>query len=178
MNAQRFSLAALAVLGLMLAAGAAWGFMITDEVGPNRASEIVVLKGSSTTGVIDFATLVRVLPDGTEVPFTPGRVFRLIRFYFDFKTTSTASNVNVRLEPFLYPAAGASIVKGTSSGTQTFSSGCPVGRPGPGVPPFLINAVNPSGGATIPGTLNVNLSGIMTTPPATLAPIDLLLLMQ
>jgi hypothetical protein len=177
MNAQRFSLTALVVLGLALAAGAAWGFMITDEVGPDRASQIINLKGASATGEIAFFSLLRVMPDGTEVPFTipSGCVFRLIRFYFDFKTTSTG-NVNVRLEPFLSPAVnGAPIANGASYGSTNFGSGCPIGPPKAWSPTYIIRAIVPGVGTTIPGDLYVNLSGIMKVPGSP-APIDLLLL--
>ena len=136
MNAKRLSLAALTILVLVVAAGVAWGFVIENEEALDRVSQIVNLKGVSTTGELDFSSLLRVMPNGTEVPFTipAGHVLLITRFYFDFKTTSTEPNANVRFEPFLSPAAnGSGIVNGNTSGASTFASGCPVGPRSPGV---------------------------------------------
>jgi hypothetical protein len=179
MNAKRLSLAALTVLVLVVAAGAAWGFVIENEEALDRVSQIVNLRGSSTTGEMNFSSLLRVMPNGTEVPFTipAGHVLLITRFYFDMKTTSTEPNANVRLDPFLSPAAnGSGIVNGNSSGSMTFASGCPVGPRSSGSPAYLIRAVVPGVGTTISGALNVYITGFLLNPSGTEAPINYLLL--
>jgi hypothetical protein len=179
MNAKRLSLAVLVVLGLAAVTGAAWGYTLENELALDRVSQIVNLKGVSTTGQFDFSAILRVMPDGTQVPFTipSGRVLVLTRFYFDFKTTSTEPSVNVRFEPFLFPAAsGSGIVNGNSSGVMIFGSGCPVGPRSPGAPAYLIRAVVPGVNTTIPGDLNVHITGFILNPQAVVAPLALLLL--
>jgi hypothetical protein len=179
MNAKRLSLAALTVLVLVAAAGAAWGFVIENEEALDRVSQIVNLKGVSTTGELDFSSILRVMPNGTEVPFIipAGHVLLITKFYFDFKTSSSEPNANVRLEPFLSPAAGGNgIVNGVTSGSMTFASGCPVGPRSPGSPAYLIRALIPGVGTTIPGDLNVQITGFLLNPSAAMAPINYLLL--
>ena len=179
MKAKKISLAALTVLVLVAAAGVAWGFVIENEEALDRVSQIVNLRGSCTTGEMNFSSLVRVMPNGTEVPFVipAGHVLLITKFYFDFKTTSSEPNTNVRLEPFLTPAAnGSGIVGGNTSGALTFASGCPVGPPSTGSPAYLIRAVIPGVGTTIPGTLNVQIIGFLLSPSSTMAPINFLLM--
>ena len=147
----------------------------------DRVSQIVNLKGVSTTGEFDFSSILRVMPDGTQVPFAipSGRILIITRFYFDFKTTSTEPSVNVRFEPFLFPAAsGSGIVNGNSSGVMVFGSGWPMGPHSPGAPAYLIRAVVPGVGTTIPGDLNVYITGFLMDPKATTVPINYLLLLQ
>lgn len=182
MKVRRFSLAALVVLGLMAVAGAAWGFVIENEETLDRVSQIVNLKGSSTTGELNFTSLLRVRPDGTEVPFTiqTGRVLLITRFYFDLKTTSTEPWTMVHLDPFLYPAAGGGatfIVNGNASFARTLGSGCAIGPPSPTSPLYRLRAVNPTGG-TITGDLNVYITGFLLNPKDTTAPISTLLLLE
>ena len=177
MNAKRFFPAALTVLVLVAAAGAAWSFVIEDEEALNRVSQIVNLKGVSTTGELDFASILRVMPNGTEVPFAipSGRVLLITRFYFDLQSTSTASSVNVQWAPFLYPAAsGPKSSPGNFSGFMDFASGCPVGPRSTGSPAYLIKAV--AGGTTVPGTLNVYMTGFILKDKTNVAPISSLLL--
>ncbi|MDO9530560.1 MAG: hypothetical protein Q7O12_00285 [Deltaproteobacteria bacterium] len=181
MKVQRFSLAALVILGLVMAAGVAWGFVIENEEALDRVSQIVNLKGSSTTGEMSFSSLLRVMPNGTEVPFTipAGHVLLITRVYFDLKTTFAEPWTMVFLEPFLYPAAGGGgtfIVNGNASGSLSFGSGCPIGPPSPSSPPYTIRSVTPNGGATLVGTLNVQIMGFLLNPTATVAPINFLLL--
>ena len=108
MKVQRFSLAALVILGLVMAAGVAWGFVIENEEALDRVSQIVNLRGLSTTGELSFSSMLRVMPNGTEVPFTipAGHVLLITRFYYDLKSTSTEPWTMVFFSPFLFPAAG------------------------------------------------------------------------
>jgi hypothetical protein len=179
MKAKKLSLAALTVLVLVAAAGVAWGFVIENEEALDRVSQIVNLRGTSTTGELNFSSVVRVMPNGTEVPFVipAGHVLLITKFYFDFKTASAEPNANVRLEPFLGPAAnGSGIVGGNTSGASTFASGCPVGPRSPGSPAYLIRAVIPGVGTTIPGDLNVQITGFLLNPTAAMPPVYYLLL--
>lgn len=179
MKVQRFSLAALVILGLVMAAGVAWGFVIENEEALDRVSQIVNLKGSSTTGEMSFSSLLRVMPNGTEVPFTipAGHVLLITKFYYDLKSTSTEPWTMVFFSPFLFPAAGGNgIVGGNASGALSFGSGCPIGPPSPSSPPYTIRSVTPNGGATLVGTLNVQITGFLLNPTATVAPINFLLL--
>jgi len=177
MKAKKISLAVLTILVLVAAAGVAWGFVIENEEALDRVSQIVNLKGTSTAGELNFSSIIRVMPNGTEVPFVipSGHVLLITRFYFDFKTTSSEPNANVRFEPFL-SLAGSPIVGGNNSGAMGFASGCPVGPPSPGSPAYLIRAVIPGVGTTIPGTLNVQLTGLLLNPSSTMAPINFLLM--
>jgi hypothetical protein len=178
MKAQRIFLAIMMVLGLVAAAGVAWGFVLENQEALDRVSQIVNLKGSSTTGEMNFASLLRVMPDGTEAPFIipANRVLLITRFYFDLKTTSTEPNANVRLEPFLFPAAGSNIVNGNCSGFMTFASGCPVGLPSTTSSPYLIRSIIPGVGTTIPGALNVYITGFLLNPNDPMTTINYLLL--
>jgi hypothetical protein len=178
MKVQRFSLASLVILGLVMAAGVAWGFVIENEEALDRVSQIVNLRGSSTTGEMSFSSLMRVIPNGTEVPFTipAGHVLLITRFYYDLQSTSTEPGTMVFFSPFLFPAAGGGIVSGNSSGSLSFGSGCPIGPPSPSSPPYTIRSVTPNGGATLPSTLNVYITGFVLNPSATVAPINFLLL--
>jgi hypothetical protein len=181
MNAKRLFLTALTVLVVVVAAGAAWSFVIEDEEALDRVSQIVNLKGVSTTGELNFSSILRVMPNGTEVPFAipSGWVLLITRFYFDLKTTSTEPFANVRLEPFLYAAAnGSRIVNGNTSGVMAFASGCPVGPRSSGSPSYLIRAVVPGVGTTVTGTLNVYMTGFLLNPEATVAPIINLLMLE
>jgi hypothetical protein len=178
MNAKRLFLTVLGVLGLVATAGTACGYTIENELALDRVSQIVNLKGVSTTGEFDFSSILRVMPDGTQVPFAipSGRILIITRFYFDFKTTSTELNTNVRFEPFLFPAAsGSGIVNGNTSGSMIYGSGCPVGPRSPGAPAYLIRAVVPGVNTTIPGDLNVHITGFILNPQAVVAPLALLL---
>jgi hypothetical protein len=177
MKVQRFFLAALVILGLVMAAGMAWGYVIENEEELDRVSQIVNLRGSSTNGEMNFSSLVRVMPNGTEVPFTipAGRVLLITKFYFDLKSTSTQPGTMVFLSPFLFPAASGGIVNGNASGSLVFGSGCPIGPPSSSSPPFTIRSVTPNGGATLSGVLNVQITGFLLNP-ATVAPIYYLLL--
>jgi hypothetical protein len=180
MNAKRLSLVAVTVVVLAVA-GTAWGYTIENELALDRVSQIVNLKGVSATGELNFSSMVRVRPDGTEIPFNipSGSILVITKFYFDFKTTSTQPYVNVRLEPFLSPAAnGSAITNGNSSGSQIFGSGCPVGRPSANSPTYVARAVVPGVGTTIPGDLTVYITGFLLNPHAAVAPINFLLLLQ
>ena len=177
MKAQRYSLVILLALGLVILAAPVWGTSLEDEVAVNQVSQIINLKGVSGTGEIKFADLKRVMPNGQEVPFVipKDRAFLLYRFYFDLKTDSTETSVSVRLEPFLYPAAGsANIVNGVASAVGGYLGGIPVGQPVTDL--YLIRSVVPGVGTPIPGNLTVAINGILINSKATLAPIDLLLL--
>ncbi len=176
MKGWRFCLLVLTALGLVLWAGVVRATVIENETTLNQVRQIVNLKGFSATGEINVASLSRVLPDGTEVPFAipAGHAVLMSRFYFDFKTTSSEPNVNVRLEPFLFPAAGGPIINGAALAAGTFGSGCPIGHPAVGVAPFLIRAVIPGVGTTIPGDLSVAINGILL-PSSAPAHLDLLL---
>ena len=181
MKVQRFSLAALMVLGLVMAAGVAWGFVIENEEALDRVSQIVNLRGSSTTGEMDFSSLVRVMPNGTEVPFSipAGHVLLITRFYYDLITTPTSTEpwTVVFFSPFLFPAAGGNaIVNGNASGFHTHGSGCPVGPPSASSPPYIIKSVPPNAASTLPGILNVQITGFLLNPAASVAPINFLLL--
>ena len=55
MKAQRFTLAVLLALGLLMWTGSAWGTINEDEVTLNRVSQIVNLKGVSASGDISFS---------------------------------------------------------------------------------------------------------------------------
>jgi hypothetical protein len=178
MKVQRFSLAALVILGLVMAAGVAWGYVIENEEELDRVSQIVNLRGSSTTGEMNFSSLVRVMPNGTEVPFTipAGHVLLITKFYYDLKSSSTEPWTMVFLSPFLFPAAGGNgIVNGNASGSLVFGSGCPIGPPSTWSPPYTIRSVTPNGAATLPGALNVQITGFLLNPD-TVAPIYNLLL--
>lgn len=175
MKAQRYSLAILLALGLVILATPAWCTSLENEVALDRVSQIIILKGVSSTGEMKFADLKRVMPNGQEVPFVipKDQAFLLGRFYFDFKTTSTATNVAVRLEPFLFPAAGANIINGVASGIGTYLNGIPVGQPVTDF--YLIRSVVSGVGTTIPGNLTVALIGILITKANTV-PAEFLLL--
>jgi hypothetical protein len=182
MKLQRNFLAVLVILGLMVAAGAAWGYTIENELALDRVSQVVNLRGSSSNGQIDFANLLRVMPNGTEVPFTipSGRLLIITRVYFDLKTDSKDLWTMVNLEPFLYPAAGGGntfIVGGSASHARIIGSGCPIGPPSPTSPPYRLRAVNPSS-ITIPGDLTVNIHGFLLNPSATVASTNALLLLE
>jgi hypothetical protein len=180
MNAKSLSLVAIMVV-VLAGAGTAWGYTIENELALDRVSQIVNLKGVSTNGEINFSAILRVKPDGTEVPFIipAGRVLVITKFYFDFKTTSSQLYVNVRFDPFLSPAAnGSPITNGNSSGSQIFGSGCPVGRPSASSPTYVARAVVPGVGTTIPGDLTVHITGFLLNPHAAVAPINFLLLLQ
>jgi hypothetical protein len=182
MKMRQYSLAVLVVLGLMAAAGAAWGYTIENELNLNRVSQIVNLRGSSSTGQINFADLLRVMPDGGEVPFTipSGRLLLITRAYFDLKTTSTEVWTMVHLDPFLYPAAGGGatfIVNGNASHARIISSGCPLGPPSPGSPLYRLRAVSPSGTIII-GDLNVYITGFLLNPNDAGSAINTLLLLE
>jgi hypothetical protein len=180
MKAQRFSLVVLVVLGLLATAGAAWGYTLENELALDRVSQIVNLRGASNTGEFDFSTMLRVMPDGTEIPFAipSGRVLVITRVYFDLKTTSTEPWTMLFLDPFLYPAAGGGntfIVNGSASHARIFGSGAPMGPPSPASPPYRLRAVNPTGTTTITGDLNVYITGFILNPQAAVAPLLLLL---
>jgi hypothetical protein len=182
MKAQRVFLAVLVVSGLMAAAGAAWGYTLENELALDRVSQIVNLRGSSATGQINFADLLRVMPDGTQVPFSipSGRLLLITRVYFDLKTDSADLWTMVFLEPFLFPAAGGGntfIVNGSASHARILGSGSPIGPPSPASPPYRLRAVNPSG-ATITGDLNVFITGFLLNPRATTASSNNLLLLD
>jgi|GEM_PF-5223883 len=179
MKVQRYSLAALVVLGLVMAAGVAWGFVIENEEALDRVSQIVNLKGTSPTGELNFSSIIRVMPNGTEVPFTipAGHVLLITRFYYDLQSTSTEAWTSVIFAPFLFPAAGGNgISNGNASGSQSFGSGCAVGPPTPSSIPYVIRSVTPSGGATLVGTLNVQITGFLLNPSTAMAPINFLLM--
>jgi hypothetical protein len=167
MKVQRYYLTILVVLGLVAASGAAWGFTLENELALDRVSQVVNLRGSSTTGQINFANLLRIMPNGTEVPFAipPGHVLLITRVYFDLKTASTATWTMLNLDPFLYPAAGGGntfIVNGTASHARILGSGSPLGPPSPTAPPYRLRMVDPLGG-DISGDLNVNILGFLLT---------------
>ena len=178
MKVQRYSLVILLALGLVILAAPAWGTSLEDEVAVNQVSQIINLKGVSGTGEIKFADLKRVMPNGQEVPFVipKDRAFLLARFYFDFKTTSAETSVNVRLEPFLFPAAGGNIGNGVASSIGTYLNGIPVGQPVTDL--YMIRSVVPGVGTPISGNLTVYITGMLINPNVSLVPIDFLLLLN
>lgn len=154
-------------------------FVIENEEALDRVSQIVNLKGSCTTGEMNFSSLLRVMPNGTEVPFTipAGHVLLITKFYYDLQSTSTEPLTAVFFSPFLFPAAaGNGISNGNASGALSFGSGCPIGPPSPSSPPYTIRSVTPNGSATLVCTLNVQIMGFLLNPTAAMAPINFLLL--
>lgn len=175
MKAQRFTLAVLLALGLLMWTGLAWGTINENEVALNRVSQIVNLKGVSATGDISFIDLKRVMPDGSEVLFAipNNRVLLVTRVYFDFKTASTQTFVNLRITPFTFWLMGSNIVSGNASAMGTFSTGLTIG--GPTNNYKIQSSYN---NMVIPGALTVYMTGMLIDPNVTVSPIELLLLLN
>jgi hypothetical protein len=173
MKAQRFPLAILLALGLLWLAGPAWSYLIEDEIALNRASQIVNLKGVSTTGEINFNDLKRVMPDGTETAFgiPAGHSLLMFRFSYDFKPDTPPPGINVRILPFAFWINGAGFVNGISSAISIWPSGLPIGGP---TDNYKIQAVNNN--VVVPGAFTVYLTGMLIYSNATPPPLEILLL--
>ncbi len=171
MKAQRLSLAVLLALGLLLLTVPAGGFMIEDEVALNRVSQIVHLKGSSTSGEFLFNDLKRIMPDGQEVPFLipKNHSLLLVRFYFDFKPDTPPAGINIRILPFALWLNNPGLFNGIASGATVWPVGVPIGGP---TDSYKVQAV--FNNVVVPGALTVQITGMLIYPPA--ATFELLLL--
>ncbi len=171
MKAQRLFLAILLALGLLLLAVPAGGSLIEDEVALNRVSQIVHLKGSSTTGEILFNDLKRIMPDGKEVPFLipKNHSLLLVRFYFDFKANTPPAGINIRIQPFALWLNNSGLANGVASAATVWPVGLPIGGP---TDNYKIQAV--FNNVVVPGPLTVHITGMLIYPPA--SSFELLLL--
>ena len=172
MQTQRFPLAILLAVGLLLLAGPAWSYLIEDEIALNRPSQIINLKGVTTTGEINFNDLKRVMPDGGEAPFgiPAGHTLLMFRFSYDFKPDTLPPGINVRILPFAFWINNPGFVNGISSAITVWPVGVPIGGPTDNykIQAVFNNVVNP-------GALTVYITGMLIYSNASTAALEILL---